>query len=176
MSLDGSARCAGAHVWAERRLFEVLGAWVADTPETEVRLMLDRHSHHAAWRADQWWDRLPVLADVDRDGLCRPGSAEVAAAADRLARLEGTAARLAGAYRFALPRMSAAYDRDGRRASPVADGSVLRTLGIVGPDLAADWREGEAALQAALAAAPDAAGSVRAAADAVAALELLLLV
>lgn len=169
-TLDQSSRRSGAHRWVEARLYEVLGGWVATTPEPEIRLMLDRHSHHAAWRAGQWWERLPVLADVDRESLCAPPQPAVAAAFGHLAGLEATPARLAGAYRVALPRLWAAYDRHGRDAGPVADGSVLRTLGFAGPDVAADWHEGEAALQELLA---DPA-NIRPAAAAVAALEELL--
>ncbi|HWE57130.1 MAG TPA: hypothetical protein VG435_16590, partial [Acidimicrobiales bacterium] len=74
-SLDESAAWAGRHRWIENRLYEVAGAWVPSTPDVEVKLLFDRHSHHHAWRAAQWWDRLPVLADVDRDAQCRPPSA-----------------------------------------------------------------------------------------------------
>ncbi|HET6963755.1 MAG TPA: hypothetical protein VFH58_03220 [Acidimicrobiales bacterium] len=146
-TLDESSRRAGCHRWVESRLYEILGGWVAGTAEPEIRLLLDRHSHHCAWRAGQWWDRLPVLADVDREALCRPPSDRVAEALEHLAGVDGTAARLAGAYRVALPRLWSAYDRHGRHADPVADGSTLRTLGFVSPDVAADWREGEQQLQ-----------------------------
>lgn len=146
-TLGESARLAGTHVWMERRLFEVLGGWVTTTPEPDAKLLLDRHSHHHAWRAGQWEDRLPVLADVDRAAMAATPDPDMAPAVDRLAGLEGTAARLAGVYRFAVPRLWAAYDRHRRLAGPVADGSTLRTLGMVAHDLAADWQEGEAVLQ-----------------------------
>lgn len=169
-SLDESARLAGGHQWTESRLFEVLGGWVADTPEPELRLLLDRHSHHCAWRAAQWWDRLPVLADVPRESLCAAPGPEVERALQKLAALEGTPARLAGAYRVALPRLWTSYRRHEEQAGPVADGSTLRTLGIVAADLAADWHEGEAALQETL----TQPSNIREAAAASAALEELL--
>lgn len=146
-SLEESARLAGAHRWAESRLFEILGGWVASTDELDARLMLDRHSHHCAWRAGQWWDRLPILADVDRSALCVAPGEMAERAADHLARVEGTVARLAVVYRSALPRLWSAYERHRSQAGPVADGSALRTLGMVLPDVAADWREGEMLLQ-----------------------------
>lgn len=170
-SLESSARRAGAHHWAESRLFEILGGWVRDTDQTDARLMLDRHSGHAAWRAAQWWERLPVLADADRRSLCSAPSAAAAEMAARLGGLEGTVARLAGVYRVAVPRLWAAYERHGAIAGGVADGSSLRTLRIVGSDLAADWREGEALLQSLL----TGRAQVREAADAVAGLEELLI-
>ena len=154
-SLEESARLAGSHVWLERRLFEILGGWVATTPEPEAKLLLDRHSHHHAWRARQWSDRLPVLADVDRavleatpDPVLGPAIAMLAVGSDsQPAPDTRTAARLAAVYRFALPRMWASYDRHRSVAGPTADGSTLRTLGIVTADVTADWQEGEALLQ-----------------------------
>ena len=169
-TLEESARLAGRHRWTESRLYEILGGWVVSTSEPEIRVLLDRHSHHCAWRAAQWWERLPVLADVDRDSLCTPPSDAVARALGHLAGLEGTEARLAGAYRVALPRMWAAYRRHGCQAGPAGDGSVLRTLGFVAPDVAADWQEGERHLQELL----DDAPKIRSAATVVATLEEML--
>jgi hypothetical protein len=147
LTLDEAARLAGGYCWAEGQLFSVLGGWVASTPETAVKLLLDRHSQHHAWRGEQWRDRLPVLADVDPAGLVAPlcrGLAEVMAV---LPALDATVFRLAAAYRVVLPRLAAAYESHLSRASPVSDGSTIRTLRIVGGDLAADWREGELMLQ-----------------------------
>jgi len=128
-------------------MFEILGGWVASTQDGAVKLMLDRHSQHHAWRATQWWERLPVLADVDRGALVCAPSPAAATAMGLVGETVETVARLAGAYRFALPRMFAAYQQHRATASPVSDGSVLRTLGLVGPDLSSDWAEGEVALQ-----------------------------
>lgn len=174
IDLERSARAAGAHRWAENRMFEILGGWVASTPEPEAKLLLDRHSQHHAWRALQWWDRLPVLADVDRDALCVAPEGPAAPALDALAGVEGTAGRLAGAYRVVLPRMWTDYRRHGTLADPVADGSTLRTLAIVGADLATDWREGEAVLQELIGGGGDAGPAVRAAADAAGRIEAAL--
>lgn len=129
-------------------MFEILGGWVASTDDATVKLMFDRHSQHHAWRSTQWWERLPVLADVDRDALVRAPSQETDKCIQAVAESTGTVARLAAAYRFALPRMFAAYHRSRGAASPLSDGSTLRALGLVGPDLASDWAEGEVALQA----------------------------
>ncbi|HLI53160.1 MAG TPA: hypothetical protein VKU88_02450 [Acidimicrobiales bacterium] len=146
-SLATSARLAGAHRWAEARLFEIVGGWVPSTSEPQVKLLFDRHSQHHAWRASQWFDRLPVLADLDREALSAP-VAGAADAFDLLASLATPVARMAGVYRVALPRMWAAYERHRAQADPVADAATLRTLALVARDLAADWHEGEAALQA----------------------------
>jgi hypothetical protein len=145
--LDEAIRLVGGHAWAESRLFETLGAWVAVTEQPEAKLLLDRHSQHHAWRAQQWWDRLPVLADVDRDRLIQPPTPAAAAGAAALAGLEGTVARLAGVYRVALPRLFAGYQRHRQRADRPSDGSAIRTLHLLMPDVAGDWREGEVFLQ-----------------------------
>jgi len=161
LTLEEAARLAGRHRWVEGRLFEILGGWLSTTTEIEVKLLFDRHSQHHAWRADQWWDRLPVLADVDRDALVMAPSPEVAAAADDLAALEGTEVRLAGAYRVALPRLAAAYRAHRLQANPASDGAAIRTLDLLLPDVSADWSEGEILLQRLLtdAAAVDAAAA-----------------
>jgi hypothetical protein len=170
MLLDEASRLAGGHRWAESRLFEITGGWVASTEPVDAKLLLDRHSQHHAWRAEQWWDRLPVLADVDRNDLTLPPTPTAEPAAAALAALDSTVARLAGAYRVALPRLFAAYQRHRLRADPTSDGSAIRTLDLLVPDVAADWREGEVLLQRLLT--DDAA--VQAAAGAVADLERLL--
>lgn len=171
VSLEESARRAGANRWLEARLFEVIGAWVAATPETAARLLLDRHSRHHAWRAAQWWERLPVLADVDREALCTAPSGGWAAAIEAMASVAGTAERLASLYRVVVPRLHSRYHAQGREASEVADGASLRTLRIVGADLASDWHAGEAVLEDLLAD----AGLVGAAMAAAAGVETVLL-
>ncbi|MGH9114715.1 MAG: hypothetical protein ACRDWW_02685 [Acidimicrobiales bacterium] len=170
LELEASARRCGALRWAELRLFGILGAWVASTPEPEAKLMLDRHSQHHAWRALQWWDRLPVVAGVDRESWVVPPSPAVGAAAAALADLDGTVARLAGAYRMALPRLAHAYEDLRATAGTIADGPTVRTVGLVGGDLGADWREGELCLQRLIVDMP----AVEVAAATVASLERLL--
>ena len=128
-------------------MFQVLGAWAADTEPTVVRLLFDRHSRHCSWRAAQWWDRLPVLADVERASLCTPASPALTQLVERLSELTGPVDRLAGAYRVALPRAWAGYRSHREIAAEPGDGSTIRTLEILSADIAADWHEGEAVLQ-----------------------------
>jgi hypothetical protein len=168
--LEEASRRAGGHRWKELRLFEILGGWVASTEDVDAKLLFDRHSQHHAWRAEQWWDRLPVLAGVDRGALVVAPSTGVGAAVAALAGLDGTVARLAGAYRVALPRLVAAYHAHRLEASPVSDGAAIRTLDLLLLDVAADWREGEVLLQSRLTGAVEVDG----AAAAVAALEGLI--
>ncbi len=171
LTIEESARLAGGHRWLELRLFQVVGGWVGSTSEADSKLMFDRHSQHHAWRAQQWWDRLPVLADVDRPALVVADAPALASATDTLARAESTTVRLAGLYRVLLPRLYGRYRNHLALASPVSDGSTIRTLDIVAGDVAKDWREGELLLQQLLADET----SIRAAADVVAELEGLLL-
>lgn len=145
--LEESARYCGGSRWIETRLFEVLGGWVVTTGHTGAKLMLDRHSSHHAWRARQWWDRLPVLADVDRDGICGPPSEGWREALDWLAARPDIVGRMSGAYRVALPRLWSRYRSHLGAADPVADDSSRRTLEIVAADLVSDWQEGEVVLQ-----------------------------
>lgn len=149
---ESSARCGG-HCWVERRLFEVLGAWAAPVALPEVTVLLDRHSLHASWRAGQWWERLPVLAGVDRDALVTaPAGWEtlLGAAGEPPPARPAPVAALAVVYRVALPRLLAAYRAHAERGTLVADGPVLRTLRQAAEDVGADREEGEAALLALL--------------------------
>lgn len=146
-SLDESARLAGGNRWVEARLFEVVGSWVPATPEADVMLLFDRHSRHHAWRAEQWWDRLPVLAGVDRAELCAPLSAAWPAGLDVLAAQPSGLGRAAALYRVVLPRLHTTYSDQRQSVGQMADGSTVRTLGIVLSDLVADWQEGEAVLE-----------------------------
>jgi hypothetical protein len=168
--LDEAVRLVGGHLWAESRLFETIGGWVASTDEPEAKLLFDRHSQHHAWRAQQWWDRLPVLADIERERLIQPPTPAAAGAGAALAGLDGTVPRLAGAYRVALPRLFAAYHRHRLQADPTSDASAIRTLDLLVPDVVADWREGEVFLQLLL----DDPTRVDQAAAAVASLERIL--
>ena len=167
LTLEDSARLAGGHCWMERRLFELLGGWVSSTPDPAAKLLFDRHSSHHAWRAGQWWDRLPVLADVDRAALVEADPVSLPEVLQSLAEAPATVGRLAGTYRFALPRLWSRYARHLALTNPTSDGSVMRTLRIARADIEADWREGEALLQDRLND-PD---LVRCAADTVARLE-----
>ena len=70
---------------------------------------------------------------------------------EEMSRLEGDAARLAGAYRFALPRLATAYRAHLAEANPLSEGPTIRLLRIFLADVQADWLEGEVVLEAFLA-------------------------
>lgn len=170
LSLEESARLAGGFCWTERRLFEVVGGWVSTTGDETVKLMLDRHSQHHAWRARQWWERLPVLADMDREALVAPPDAGAGGLIGALGDLQPTVRRLAGLYRVVVPRLNAAYRVVKRSADPVADSSLLWIAGIVAAEATSDWLEGEEVLQSLL----GTAEAIVEAADVVVRLETML--
>jgi hypothetical protein len=200
LTLHQSAAVIGGHCWIERRLFERLGSWAAPSASDAAKLLLDAHSQHAAWRAGQWWDRLPVLAQLDREELVAPDdawaalvaeagaaapaglqpAAEVAGVAGSRAGADGAGAAdpgtadvrcLAIAYRVLLPRLAARYERHAAMTTPMADGPVIRTLRQVAADIRFDWAEGEFLLKELISSGAHAA----AAAAAVAAAELAVL-
>jgi hypothetical protein len=154
--LFGQAACLGGLVWCERRCFELLGSWVPELPDPVVKAAADRHAQHHAWRAGQLWDRLPVLAQIDREDLVNAPAGRAGALAGALAGLQTPVGRLAGTYRVAHPRLAAAYRRWLAAASPLGDAAAVRTVRQVLADLDADRAEGEDLLQAAITSPSDA--------------------
>lgn len=65
LSLEAQAQLVGAYQWVERRLFEVLGAWVGTEPVPEAQALFDIYSQQHAWHAELFFDRLPALDSVD---------------------------------------------------------------------------------------------------------------
>lgn len=159
--LFAAGRLIGAHRWWELSSFELLGHWAGRVTDPAAKGLLDRHSGHAAWRAAQWADRLPVLAGVDQSELVQGPTAEAKDAVAKMRTLGydlddeagSDAAELdvllvAAAYRVLLPRRAAAYQAHQASASSVSEPSVVRTLAHVIADVGSDWAEGEARVQA----------------------------
>jgi hypothetical protein len=170
LTIDESGRLVGGYAWVELRLFEIVGGWVPDVPEPEVKVRLAAQARHHAWHAELWFGHRPVVEGRDVDDLVAPPTAGAVAALDALASLGvpippdgedapdppdadpagepgATLDRLAGLSRVVLPRLITAYGRHAEAGSAVADGPVLRTLRFVLADDVADWREGEALVQ-----------------------------
>jgi hypothetical protein len=170
MTLHDSARRIGAYKWAEMRLFEVIGGWVATTPEPVVKAFFAEQCHHHAWHAELWHQRLPLLREIDAESLTQPANLQVVTCFTTLESAETTLERLVGAYRVVLPYLVAAQTEHLRVTSKVSDGPVIRTLNLVLTDEIADWRAGEALAQAAI----RASGEVARATKFQAALEAML--
>ena len=140
----------------ESRLFEIVGAWVHDVPEPEVKLRLAADSHHHAWHAALWRERLPVSHGTDVDRLVVPAGGW-AAFVTEFEESSQTVERLTGLYRVLLPRQVATYQDHLDAASPITDGPAIRALELVLADELADWRRGERLLQRSLRSAGDVA-------------------
>ncbi len=152
---EAQARIIGGYQWIERRLFEVLGGWVTSEAVPEARLMFDVYSQQHAWHGELWAERLPVLDGLDTATLTLPPSTEV----DRLLSLlaggppgqapaaGGTLLRLVALARVVLPRLVAGYGLHLRRAAPVADAPVVRTLRLVVRDEVEAWQATETLVQ-----------------------------
>ena len=153
-SMDGppdlldSARLVGGYAWLERRLFEVIGGWVASTPEPAVAALFDAHALHHAWYSSVFTDRLPHVREIVEDQVVVAPDAGSAALLDGLADGgTGTIERLSGTYRMVVPLLLVTYTDHLGRLTPVADEPLRRWLGMVITDLSADWVAGESLLR-----------------------------
>jgi hypothetical protein len=142
--MDETARMVGAWAWAEDRLYQALGSWVASTVGPVTKVYFDSASMHHAWRAQLWRERLParLVAAPGADVLVRPLSDGVEKAMKALANLDGDVARLAAYCRVVMARTVVAYQDWRRRCSPSSDRPVARALGIVVADAVGDWQDG----------------------------------
>jgi hypothetical protein len=149
VTLHQAAVRHGAYRWAEHRLFELTGGWAsAPGVPPAARVHLFEASAQHAWHATLWYDRLPVLAGVERDRLTRPLGPVLAPLMAALGEppepgpateggtdSEGAEERalgfLAGLYRVVLPRLVDSYRRHGRRLAPSADGPSIRAVSLV---------------------------------------------
>lgn len=170
LTLQDQARLVGGYQWVERRLFEVLGAWVGSEPVAEAQMLYDVYSQQHAWHAELLAERLPVLDSLDPATLTVPPDAEVdralgllagtvpgqgdgaggEAAPRVMAPAGGTLLRLVGLGRVVLPRLVAGYNLHLRRLSSVADAPVGRCLRLVRRDELEQWQAIEAMTQSLL--------------------------
>ncbi len=159
----GLAARLGAYCWAEQRLFALLGGWITEIPEPDVKLAVAEHADHAAWRAQRWYELLPTASPgADVLVVAPPG---VAAALDTAAVLavgpDRTPEKLAVAYRVLLPRLAAALRAHLDWSPAVSEPAVGRIVALALDDVSADWVAGERLVQA-LAGGAEALGRVAA--------------
>jgi hypothetical protein len=128
MTIDESARRLGVIVWWERRLFEILGGWVASTPEPAVKLALARQSRHHAAHAAAVEAVLPETRDHDPAALVAAADSDASALVEPLAASTTTEARLDALVDDLLPRQVAACEGFLAAASSVRDGPAIRAL------------------------------------------------
>lgn len=157
VELRESLRRIARYRGVERRLFEILGGWVASADGPEAKLLLARHCYHHAGHAERWGGHLD-LGDggprpvVPGDGV-GDGSGEspeaflaVAAGPGHGTGTDLTVERLAAVYRVVIPRLVSVYRRHLDEATPVADGPVMRSLRLVIDDEERDLVEGRVLL------------------------------
>lgn len=147
LTLHQAAALVGTYRWTEERLFALTGRWsgeAAMSPVVQVHFFeaSRRHARHA----EEWAERLPVVAGIDPLELTRPAGA----AGPLLAALEAeeaAAARVTGWCRIVLPALATTYRRHLARAVPVADNPVIRVLRAVLADVHEDVEAGEGLLR-----------------------------
>jgi hypothetical protein len=145
-----SARRIGNYLWAEMKLFEALGGWVATVPELDVKMRLGTHCYKHAWHAELWHKRLPELREMNPDRLTRPANDELVTFVEAMTEPEApemTLEKLVGVYRVYIPRFVAAYTYHLNNTSQITDAPTIRSLNFVLQDEMTDWREGEMMIQ-----------------------------
>lgn len=139
--LQDAARKLGAWCWAERRCFEVLGGWVRDEDDPAVKAMLATHSRHHAWRADRWFEVLPLAYVAAVGELVAPPADAVVF--ELLAAIEGSGQRLAAHYHLVYRKLVSAYEASPDLMSSVSDGPALRAIRIIVGDALHDLAEAD---------------------------------
>jgi hypothetical protein len=149
-SVEETARRVGNYKWAEMRLFEVLGGWVATVPELDVKIVLGRHTYHHAWHSELWHKRLPELREMNPDRLTVPANDAFVTFMDAVREPEApehTIEKLVGVYRVLIPRFIAAYTFHLNATSRITDAPTIRSLKFALGDEFEDWRDGEMLIQ-----------------------------
>jgi hypothetical protein len=151
--VEESARRVGAYKWAEMRLFEALGGWVATVPELDVKMRLGTHCYHHAWHAELWHKRLPELREMNPDRLTKPANDGMVAFVEALTEPEApelTLEKLVGVYRVFIPRFISAYTYHLNATSQITDAPTIRSLRFILQDEYDDWRDGEMMIESLL--------------------------
>ena len=148
--VEESGRRIGNYKWAEMKLFEALGGWVATVPELDVKMRLGTHCYKHAWHAELWHKRLPELREMNPDRLTKPPNDAFVRFVDALTEPEApelTIEKLVGVYRVLIPRFVAAYTFHLNATSRITDAPTIRSLQFVLQDEVEDWRDGEMMIQ-----------------------------
>ena len=132
--VEESARRVGNYKWAEMKLFEVLGGWVATVPELDVKMRLGTHCYQHAWHAELWHKRLPELREMNPDRLTVPANDGMVRFVEALTEPEApelTIEKLVGVYRVFIPRFIAAYTFHRNGTSQITDAPTIRSLRFI---------------------------------------------
>ena len=148
--VEDTARRVGNYKWAEMKLFEALGGWVATVPELDVKMRLGTHCYKHAWHAELWHKRLPELREMNPDRLTVPANDAMVRFVEAMTEPEApdqTIEKLTGVYRVFIPRFIAAYIYHLNGTSEITDAPTIRSLKLILQDEFDDWRDGEMILQ-----------------------------
>ena len=129
--VEETARRVGNYKWAEMKLFEALGGWVATVPELDVKMRLGTHCYHHAWHAELWHKRLPELREMNPDRLTQPANDAMVRFVEALTEPEAadqTIEKLVGVYRVFIPHFIAAYTFHRNNTSEITDAPTIRSL------------------------------------------------
>ncbi len=151
--VEETARRVGNYKWAETKLFEALGGWIATVPELDVKMRLGAHCYHHAWHADLWNQRLPELREMKPERLTQPANDTLVQFFDALTEPEApelTIEKLVGVYRVLIPRFIAAYTYHRNNTSEITDAPTIRSINFILLDEFDDWRDGEMMIQSLL--------------------------
>jgi hypothetical protein len=122
--VEESARRVGNYKWAEMKLFEALGGWVATVPELDVKMRLGTHCYKHAWHAELWHKRLPELREMNPDRLTQPANDALVRFVEAMTEPEAadqTIEKLVGVYRVFIPHFIAAYTYHRNNTSQITD-------------------------------------------------------
>jgi hypothetical protein len=139
LTIDDSGRLLSHATWLERRLFEVLGGWVSDTPEAAVKLALARHSRLHAAHAEALEPLRPSTRDHDvsqrapLDASWRTQVSKMLAASTTASRLERLQELLGDAI--------GVYEQHLAATRPIRDAPVRRALTTVLEDARAELED-----------------------------------
>ena len=101
--IASAAARLGAYTWLASRLFEVVGGWVASTPDPAAKVFFAGVARRFADQAATWHERLPRLREAQRADLVRAPGPSASALTDDLAQLADRNERVA-ALRAVLVR------------------------------------------------------------------------
>ena len=152
-NVEETARRVGNYKWAETKLFEALGGWIATVPELDIKMRLGTHCYQHAWHAELWHKRLPELREMNADRPTQPPNQELVAFVEAMMEPEApelTIEKLVGVYRVFIPRFIAAYTFHMNNTSRITDAPTIRSLNFILQDEFDNWREGEMMIQSLL--------------------------
>jgi hypothetical protein len=152
-SVEETARRVGNYKWAETKLFEVLGGWIATVPELDIKLRLGTHCYKHAWHAELWHKRLPELREMNPARLTVPANDALVRFVDAMTEPEDaslTIEKLVGVYRVYIPHFISAYTYHLNNTSEITDMPTIRSLKFILQDEFEDWRDGEMLIQSLL--------------------------